>query len=179
MKVIYDNIEFDSNEEIEFYCWCKELKKEEVIDYFNYHPKSFVLSEKKVYNTCDKNGKHKERHLLHPHEYTPDFEIILKPFTWQDDIKYFIDKAEFKIDILQYTMFQFPSIMIDVKGSFNKYGGDREFSINQKWVHDKHGIYVNKVVTKDLFKKTFVPTEVAFGKRGQLFSRFQGCKIGF
>lgn len=178
-KPIYDNIEFDSQEEIEFYCWCKELKENNTIDFFVYHHKSYILSDKKTQLIYNKKGTPKEIHLLHPHTYTPDFEISLDPFNFSQDINFFI-KAGFKVinNIDTYPNLP-PRIIIDTKGTYNKFESERVFRVNQKWLYDKYNIYVNKVVPIHLFRKTFVPSAVAYGKRGELFKRFEGCKIGF
>lgn len=194
MKITYDNIEFDSQEEVEFYCWCKELQAEHMIESFVYHPEPFVLSERKTTRNII-NGKSKESFLLGKHEYTPDFVLTIK----SEHKDYFFVKAELEIhktfldwikrdDVKLYKDDKY-YIWIDIKGSFNKYGGDRGFSINQKWVYDKFGIYVNKVLTNDkkikgrittksIFRKTFVPHAIARGKRGDILSRFKGLQIG-
>ena len=186
MKIKYDNIELDSQEEVEFYCWCKELESEHMIESFIYHPEPFVLSERKtIVNTI--NGRMKESFLLGKHEYTPDFVLTIRA----DDKDYFYTKAELELEhpfcVLKDKDYYIA--WIDIKGSFNKYGGDRGFSINQKWVYDKFGIYVNKVLTNDkktkgkittksIFRKTFVPKAIARGKRGDVLSRFKGLQIG-
>jgi hypothetical protein len=55
-------------------------------------------------------------------------------------------------------------IWIDVKGTFQQHDGARSFSIIQKVFYDRHGIYAEKVVPKDLFKKTFAPESVRWMK---------------
>ena len=59
--------------------------------------------------------------------------------------------------------------VVDVKGGAGSMFGRSNtsavtFSTNQKWVYDKHGIYVQKVVitldAKGLFARTFTPRQV-------------------
>jgi hypothetical protein len=69
-------------------------------------------------------------------------------------------------------------VWIDVKGNYNVKNELRIFSIIQKVVYDKRGIYVNKVVPAKLFEKTFVPLSIAFNKRTmQMRKPFLNCKL--
>jgi len=36
---------------------------------------------------------------------------------------------------------------------------ERLFKVNQKWMWQKHGVYVNLVKPQDLFQRTFTPKE--------------------
>lgn len=144
-KFTADGIYFDSQEEVEFYHWCKEAEAHGYIKDFLYHAESYPLSdrvavqEEKMLKTKVKTV---EKFLLHPHEYTPDFII------------YPTEKfLEFDHDLRPY----FEMIFIDVKGGFGIYHNQREFSINQKWMYSKYGIFVNKVVPEKFFKRTWVP----------------------
>jgi len=60
--------------------------------------------------------------------------------------------------------------VVDVKGSYSQNDAWRRFSIDQKWVYQKFGVYVNKIIphpaidkkgkprpVSALFVKTFVP----------------------
>tara|TARA_R110001632_G_scaffold75782_1_gene172209 strand:- start:676 stop:1224 length:549 start_codon:yes stop_codon:yes gene_type:complete len=148
-KPTFDGIEFDSNEEIEVYQWIQEAIKAGLIygPSLSYQPAPFLLSprqSRKEYKRLKTKIKLVDKFLLHPHEYTADFEFEVTstgcgcrlPFEMCDDGPY---------------------VTIDVKGSFNAHGGDRGFAINQKWVYAEHGVFVNKVVPAKLFEKTWVP----------------------
>ena len=68
-------------------------------------------------------------------------------------------------------------VIIDIKGSFNRHGGDREFSINQKWVFYKYGDYVNKVIPEKLFKSTWCPQGARLTeKTKQVKIKYSKCK---
>jgi len=140
-----DNIQFDSREELLFYRWCKEAKNGGYINDFCYHPKPFILSERVTIRT-QKQMKAKiktvDRFLLHPHEYTPDF--VIEPTLKLGEFKHGLEALE-------------NQFYIDVNGGFNLYNNHREFSINQKWVYEKYGIFINKVEPKKFFAKTWKP----------------------
>jgi len=155
-----DGIEFDSNEEVEFYQWCKEAKEIGVILDFFYHPEPFVLCESRKYLPTPAGFKAKEKHLFREHIYTPDFVLFttntltLKP-AYQD----------------------FGKVFIDIKGGFSKFGGGREFSINQKWVHEQFGVYVHKVVPEKFFADNGVPEAVRMTpKTGKIREKYKAMK---
>jgi hypothetical protein len=158
-KPKYKDIEFDSGEEIDFYKWCEIAKELNLVDDFIYQPEGFVLSEKKTYKTIKTlktKSKEIEKHLLHPHEYTPDFRLTISK----------------NIFPLYSNCLEF---FVDVKGSFQQNDGARSFSINQKWVYDKYGVYINKVIPEKFFNLTFVPDNVKIGKSGKLLKRYSQC----
>jgi len=151
-KPIFDDIEFDSNEEIEFYQWILEAVEAGFISDFTYQPSSYHLSSRKsmeIIKQLKTKIKSVDKFLLHPHEYTADF-IFSPTDTFPTNLGGLIRTTK-------HTKF-----VIDVKGTFQANGGDRSFSINQKWVYDKHGVYVNKVIPEKLFKSTWVPELARF-----------------
>lgn len=161
-NIKHNGIIFDSIEELEFFHWLNEAVDSGLIETYSYHVRSWTLSEKQTYTDVVKlktKIKEVEKHLLHPHVYTPDFEI-------------YGAKNIGLIDVQQDGWH-----VVDVKGTFNKYGGDREFSINQKWLYDKHGVYVQKIVPEKLFKKTWCPDLVRYTpKTGKLRKKYLKCK---
>ena len=149
-NIIYDDIEFDSKEELEFYHWCIEAKKYKIISDFKYNCESYQLSPKQ---TIDEERQLKtktkivSKHLFHEHIYTPDFHLF-KGERWG-----VIDKESKLISSHDNKT----EIVIDVKGTFQMHDGSRSFSINQKWMYEKYGIYVNKLIPEKFFKLTWVP----------------------
>lgn len=138
-----------SEEERAFYHWLLDAEKYGLIENIEYEPKTYVLSEKKTIGEIIElktKTKYVEKHLLHPHKYTPDFV--------------FKRVAEDDINLNLIYMHSSGLCYIDVKGGYANHGSHgsmAEFSINQKWMHDKYGIYINKVIPKELFKKTWCP----------------------
>lgn len=166
-KYICDGIEFKSEEELEFYHWLVEAKDYGFVKEFSYEPKSYDLSPKQTIEVEKKlktKTKIVEKHLFHPHEYTPDF--IFTP-----DEKWSLLEGKDKL------IASSGEFVIDVKGTFQKHDGSRSFSINQKWVYDKHGVYVNKLIPKKFFKLTWVPEKCRFTpKQGKLKTAYAKCQ---
>jgi hypothetical protein len=139
-----------SKEELYFTWWLDELRANGFIIEYDYEPITLTLSEKveipvtKV--TFTKKGLRKEevkmKTILHAHEYTPDFKIK------------FSDERIIKVPLITSVD---EYVWIDVKSDWNQNNMNREFSINQKWVYQKHNKFVNKVVPEKLFKATFTP----------------------
>jgi hypothetical protein len=141
---------YDSTEEYLFALWLQSAS-EFVFD-AKYHPSPFVLFE--------------ARDGLRDHVYTADWMVF-----WRQNAKgvYFIDEGE-KVPKTRSGEPVVPFVgnpsYIDVKGGFlgkNNSSGIT-FPINQKWVLDKYGIFINKTVItyekKGLFFKTYVPDSV-------------------
>ncbi len=141
--------EFDSDEELEFYCWLKEAELNGLISGILFHPHTFDLSSKATIK-LDKIMKTKiktvDKFILRPHVYTPDFEFCIE------------SSLIYKLNILvENKTINRKFMLVDVKGTYSRYGDAKQFSINQKWVWDKYGIYVQKIVPEKLFLKSWVP----------------------
>jgi len=168
-EIIYDGIHFDSNEEVDFYHWCLEAKKYKIISEFSYNTTEYNLSPKQTL-TVTKQLKTKikeiEKSLLNPHSYTPDFNIIAGE-RWE----------LMKNSKLISTHDNNTEYVIDVKGSFQLHDGSRSFSINCKWMYDKYGIYINKVVPEKFFKLTWLPEKCKLSpKKRQIRKKYIGVK---
>lgn len=172
MEKPQNSMSFDSVEEGEFYAWCLEAKEHGFIEDFVYHPEPFKLSERqsttrtKVYYTKvrrERREKVEEVFLFHPHEYTPDFKLSLSD-KWLDKFSTALHHDDFNV------------AWIDVKGTFGMFHDDKSFSINQKWVYQKYGVVVNKVVPKRFFPKTWVPTSARYtDKTGKVRKAYVMC----
>jgi len=149
-----------SEEEYDFYYWLLELQKLGIVSEIRYEPESFVLSEKvtiPVIKTLKTKTKISEKTLLRTHEYTPDFVFVLEH---RLPVSVFIpDKGMIYVDTKG-----------DFKGKFDRHDAKRRFSVDQKWMYQRYQIYVNKIVPKILFAKTFVP----HASRGVTGRRFSG-----
>ena len=161
MITALDNEKFRSKEEIYFSWWLDELIKEGVINSYKYEPHSFLLIEEHGYNWIDntkKKPKEKSSTLLNSHSYTPDFLIswngFHKKLMW--DLYHPDMSLTTKINKGKIVS-QKNRSWIDVKGSYNKHGGDRIFPIHQKMMFEKKKLYINKIEPKKLFSRTFTP----------------------
>jgi|TARA_R110000765_G_scaffold7963_4_gene26051 hypothetical protein len=151
-----DDIEFDSEEELEFYHWVKEALEFGFISKYDYNNISYDLAPKQSYQVTKQlktKTKVVDKHLFHAHIYTPDF--ILYP-----DTRWKLLKDEHKLLELNDK-----PIVIDVKGTFQMHDGSRSFSMNQKWMYDKHGIYVNKLIPCKFFALTWLPEACKYTKK--------------
>ena len=140
------------------------MNEEYCVEY-TYQPDSFVLAEKFEY-AVDLKLKTKTNRiaktLLQAHVYSPDFLI-----EWtQKGIEKFcqriwhhrVTEREKKISTSKiFLLCSSSESYIDVKGGFSIYNNHREFSINQKWMLQKHDIYVQKIDPIKIFQKTFYP----------------------
>ena len=159
------NMNFDSQEEQDFYAWLLEAQEHGLISNIKYQPETFMLSNR-VSLFYEKRLKTKvkecEHFLLHPHFYSPDFyfEIIdgrLNEF----------------FTISKYT--SNTQVWVDVKGVFNRFGDSKQFSINCKWMFQAYGIYIEKIVPVKLFLKTFVPESCRYTpKKNQPVRKYIG-----
>ena len=145
------NVELDSNEEYYVFNWLMDARDLGIVKDFEYQPKEFLLTEKFKYVPAFGNPKQKEKHLLADHVYTADFRIVFNKLHGERLSEYF------KIPVEAIDANGDAIVWIDVKGGYNKFAGDRNFSIHQKMVWDKYRIYVQKVVPEEMFKKMGVP----------------------
>ena len=150
-KIKYKDIEVDSQEEYQFFCWLDEAKELGIVKEYEYQPTPFTLTEPEKYLPAFHTGKGKrvQKTLLQGHIYTCDFKVL-----FNSDYLEILCKA-FKIQDNQlWEEYDNTAVVfMDIKGGFNRHGGDRLFSIHQKLVYQKYSIFVEKVVPKNLFKK--------------------------
>jgi len=152
-KWYHKGIEYDSKEEIYFLWYLDELQAAGYINFYRYQPEPFSLFPPVKYNWI-KQLKTKKKEmtttLLRAHSYQADFAI------------YWVKKAKdifFNFNKITDAPFieKYYVSFIDVKPAHDMQNMTRLFHINQKWVHQRHGVYVQKIVPQELFKSTFTP----------------------
>lgn len=139
---------FDSDEEWHIHNWLHEAEAYGLVRDIVYQPGPFELAPRasvKVLKQLKTKTKEVDKFLFHPHTYTPDFA-----FTRVHD-------ALTGVFVHPQASLYGRRVTIDVKGGFNRFGDQKQFAINQKWMWQKFGIYVEKIVPEKLFKKTWVP----------------------
>ena len=167
-KITYNGIDFDSEEERLFYLYLEELKINGFVKDYTYHVNSFTLSESVKYSWIKKiktKDKKIESTLLQGHIYTPDYWIEWTPKAL--GIFYFSAFDEEnrldEIPFINNKEGEYSGTYVEVKPSFDMNNMQRLFSINQKWVYQEYGVYVQKIIPVGkatcLFAKTFVPKE--------------------
>ena len=144
----------DSVEEVDFLEWCCEAASLGIIKDFIYQPEPIKLFDAVGY--VDANGKKKS--LLRDHIYSPDFCIIFDPRAFRTLC------IQFKVTIAQASL-ESSRVYLDIKGTFQRNGGDRSFSLNQKWVFQKTGIYISKIVPEKFFEACGCPQACFLSKK--------------
>jgi len=156
-------MEFDSNEELYFSWYLDELRCAGYIKGWKLHPSSFLLSGSVkyiVWKHLKTKIKEVERTLLKSHAYTPDFEVrwtnkaydvfLTALYGSNADLKYPFYNSSPKVKWAAHTF-------VEIKPVFSRYNMARVFSLNQKWMYAKYGVYVQLIKPVELFKKTFAP----------------------
>lgn len=155
-KIEYNGIMYDSEEEVHFQMWVNEAMKHKIFSAQVYQPTSYPLIPKatiKEFKQLTTKVKTVERTLLRAHKYTPDWAL------YPGENWHLIEKLTGWYRSPDAGMY-----LIDVKGNFDRNKSIRIFSIDQKLLWNVHGVYVNKVVPKQFFPKTFVPWDCAWIK---------------
>lgn len=169
----YRNIPYDSLEELAFLQWAFELKEAGYIKSIE-RSESFLLSDPMQINYAQQlktKSKPMSQHIMAGHSYTPEFRIV-----WYkkalDKIVQPLAHEKFENLFLGVIEDPKPSNMtfrtyVEIKPQFDFHNGTRMFTINQKWMWQRHGIYVNLVKCPELFAKTFTPKEYLVTKTGK------------
>jgi len=170
----YNGLAIDSDEEMMTVMWWEELmqagyaeKIEEVNSYQLSVPVVNTYTQNVVMKTKSKDVE-KNQKLLEDHVYTPEFKVKLTPagvkllswyFHTTEDGHYSTENRKFdklfvhNVEGLGNDYY----IYIEVKPEHDRHNMTRLFTVNQKWMWWKHGIFVNLVQPHILFKKTFTP----------------------
>ena len=178
---VADMATFDSQEELEFNEWLREARSLDLVATFIHHPPAFKLSPRVSYPALKQlktKVKEVEAFLFHPHEYTPDFEVVLtgKGIRLLQDKGLLIWPPPRVMQGARPLGLDSDHMFIDVKGGFSRFHDDKPFSINQKWVFDKYGIYVYKVIPEKWFKKSWIPLmALTSPKKGKIRDKYRGC----
>ena len=150
-----------SDEEWAMVLWLQEATKNNLVKSWDYEAYAITLFKSAKYiETVHMKTKSKcvERHLLRGASYTPDFVFDLTEL----GVKCFAKEFKASIHTNGGTM-----VVVDVKGGFqpSSFGSDgRYFSLIQKCMFHLNGIYVQKIVPKKLFAKTFCPESLRWMK---------------
>lgn len=174
---------YDSDEEMYFRWYLDELVSAEIVLRYAYQPASILLTKKvnglSMVNKPTKKDPdrlvEKRSLFLNPHVYTPDYIVVWSPLAvkyglvsalgveMQDSLQVDLSDKEAPFRANKYGSSCLYSV-IDIKGAFARATNSTAitFPLNQKWVFDKYGLYVQKIIPNDtkgncLFAKTFTP----------------------
>jgi hypothetical protein len=166
-KLTSDMKDFDSNEEKYTYFWLEELKRKGFIKKIVAQPESFDLSEPVVveyYKQMKTKGKYVEEPILRGHIYTTDFYVEWdEDFVMTNSLVTMIYSDVKKKNgaslgiLLAHEIDGRYFSYIEVKPNYDMKNMTRLAKINQKWVYEKHHLFVNIVIPEKLFNMTFTP----------------------
>lgn len=188
---------YRNNEELFFSYYLDELKKHNIIESYEYEPKSFLLSDEVTFNytkitqlKTKVKVEEKTKALLHKHSYTPDFKIIPETIGYRRNI-FSSNPKDFPIFIVSDYHEKYLGRccnFVDVKGTFSRnLSTSITFPLNAKWMYQKYRIYVQKIKPFDLFKQTFTPKKVVeemkykrdYYKKGKLLAKKGDSKLDY
>jgi len=174
-QIKYNNLIFDSNEELMMYYFLEELLVNKYINSFDYHPESIGLSDLVKYKWYNKTNITKEFTLLREHIYTYDYEIVWN-INKSHNIFYNNINDNIKLDKIPFIT-QNDISKIEIKPAWDAQNMTRLFSINQKWLYQKYDIYVQKIIpigdNKCLFAKTFTPKEALYTAKQRKLKKYK------
>jgi hypothetical protein len=160
-KGVLNGIDYDSLEEMYVLQWLFELKNAGYIISIQ-RSESFLLCDSVVNNYAEQlktSSRPKTQTLLHGHSYTPEFIVEWNFNKSKDKFTHLFSSGK-KVEnvfIAGHHNSLNPVTYIEVKPMFDQNNMERLFKLNQKWMWDKHGIFVNLVKVNELFPKTFTP----------------------
>ena len=171
---------YESPEEAYVSWYLDELVGGGYVKEYEHQPHSWPLSHNKKYKWI-KQLKTKEKYmastLLQQHVYTPDFEVIwhkeepgIKSIFYKELPCVGVSKKNpfwARESTLLYDYTRFVVSTWEVKPLFDRNNMTRLFTINQKWVYDKYGVYVQKIIPQKLFKDTFTPARYLLTDSGK------------
>jgi hypothetical protein len=166
----YKGIAYESLEELAFLQWAFELVKTGFILHIG-RSESFLLCDALAHNYAQQlktKSKPMQQLLLHGHSYTPEFDI-----QWNDTAiragLVWVANEKSRFDALFIGRYLEGRLVttIEVKPMFDQNNMERLFKVNQKWMWDKHHIFVNLVKPQMLFKETFTPREYLTSPAGR------------
>lgn len=162
-KGVYKGLEYDSLGELAVLQWLFELKALGVIKAIK-RADSYLLSDTLINNyALQKKSVSSipiEQNLMRGHSYTPEFEVIWDRKRAENLVWIMGTRTKFDKVFIGHTVKDNTTelvTVIEVKPSFDQNNMERLFKLNQKWMWDKHGIFVNLVKVNDLFPNTFTP----------------------
>jgi len=155
-KYQYQDITYDSKEEVYFLWYLSELERAGLVSKVEYQPKTYVLREPEHYQwekQLKKKVKTMEGSLLRGCSYTYDFHWL-----WEEKTRgTFFDNITSGKKLTAVPFWTNRDVScVDVKGGFRG-RNHREFEVKRKWLRDKYDIFVQEVIPGKLFAKTFTP----------------------
>lgn len=159
---IYKGIEWESFEELSFLYWAFELKNQGYIKSLR-RAESFLLCDSMIHDfvvNLKTKSKPASEIVMHGHSYTPEFIIEWEPKGRYKLFDSLSNSAKYTAPLLAHiagdgTYWS----SVEIKPMFDQNNMERLFKVNQKWMWQKHRVFVNLIRPQELFQKTFTPKE--------------------
>ena len=156
----------------DYFTWyLEELEAAGYVTEWTPQPRSYLLADKATY-VWEKQLKTKIKDVeamipeLSEHIYTPDFEIVWAKKARDVFHTNLYSGKKALVDCPFISDFEIKPLedvsLIEIKPPKDRYNMIRVFGLNQRWMWQRHGIYVQKVVPDWLFKDSFVPERYLF-----------------
>lgn len=168
----YRGITWESYDELYFLYWIYELKDKEYVNSIQ-RAQSFHLSKglssQYLEQLKTKTKEHTQK-ILEEHIYTPEFLIVWNQKAVEEKIIWqlpSVPKYEKQIIAQKHFDQTIPVwwSYIEVKPVWDHQNMTRLFRLNQKWVWEKHEIFVNLIFPKRLFQATFTPNDYLYTEK--------------
>lgn len=152
----------DSDEELWFTWYCEELIEKGILLAAEINKKPIPLSEPVEHSYMlhmKKKSLKKTEHLMHGHEYTPDFRMY--PNMRYRNVFYSVfvkgeKMPKQKIPFISMNDTEH-DVVIEIKPAFDRHNMTRLVRTNLKWVFDKYLMHIQLVKVPEIFEKTFTP----------------------
>jgi hypothetical protein len=158
-KGVFEGIAYDSLGELAFLQWAKELAVAGYIKSLE-RAEGFLLSDALQVNYVEQlktKSKPMQQTILHGHSYTPEFKIIWNKKAFEKFVQDSGDGKRFDKLFIGKIVGDYGVTYVEIKPLFDFQNTTRMFVINQKWMLQKHNIFVNLVKCPELFSHTFTP----------------------
>lgn len=159
--------QFDTDDEYFFALYLQELKEAKYIAYWKHEPYHLELTDglknmydKKTILKTKTKLERKEQIILAPSVYTPDFHIVWEKISYNVFNQSLFHNTKIVAPFISYTDLKKQISVVELKPIYDSGNMTRLFRNNQKFIWDKHKVYVNLFLgLDDLFDKTFTPEE--------------------
>lgn len=166
---IYQKIEYDSLEELAFLQWAFELKRGGYIKSIE-RAGSFLLSDSLNHDfvvNLKTKSKPASEIVLRGHSYTAEFLIEWDKKAMNKFFDIIGSSSRYICPIIGTNSNGKYQSFIEIKPMFDQNNMERLFKLNQKWMWQKHALFINLVKCPELFQSTFTPTEYLTTRTGK------------
>lgn len=167
------SLQFDSQEEEWFSWYADELQAAGFVYRWERDVPAIPLTAGLTHYYTNEKGKLKSQCLFRKSEYTPDFKLYWRIAAEEVFFQLLENKRKIITPFIGQRLWLHDTeddamlSVVEVKPSFDQNNMTRLFKNNQKFVWDKHGLFLNLVTPQELFEGTFTPRRFLLTKTGK------------